>query len=89
MPNSDFCCHCMPVVRRHTLGLTHKVNNSRHTQQGLHWAFNPAHDLGNSYEGYFVEASLQLQRFSSLSSREAWQRAGRHGAGEVAESSTS
>jgi hypothetical protein len=39
---------------------------------------------GNSYKGkHLIEAGLQFQRFSPLSSwQEAWQCAGRHGAGE-------
>ena len=47
-------------------------------------------DHGNSYKGqHLIGAGFQVQRFSPLSSRqEAWQRLGRHGAGE-AESSTS
>ena len=49
------------------------------------------HDHNNSYKGkHLIGAGLQLQRFSPLSSwQEAWQRAGRHGAGEGAQSSTS
>jgi hypothetical protein len=48
-------------------------------------------DHSNSYKGkHLIGTGLQVQRFSSLSSwREAWWHAGRHGAGEVAESSTS
>ena len=47
------------------------------------------HDQGNSYKGkHLTEASLQ--RFSPLSSWwETWQSAGRHSAGERAQSSTS
>ena len=45
---------------------------------------------GKSYKRHLIEAGLQVQRFSPLSSwQEAWQRPGRHGAGEEAESSTS
>ena len=42
------------------------------------------HDHSNSYKGkHFIEAGLQIQRFSPLSSWwEAWEHAGRHGAGE-------
>ena len=49
------------------------------------------HDHGNSYKGkHFIGAGLQFQRSRSLLSWwEAWLHAGRHGAGEVAESSTS
>jgi hypothetical protein len=44
---------------------------------------------GKSYKRHLIEAGLQVQRFSPLSSwQEAWQRPGRHGAG-VAETSTS
>jgi hypothetical protein len=48
-------------------------------------------DHHNSYkEKHLNGADLQFQRFSSLSSwQEAWQHAGRYGAGEGAESSTS
>ena len=48
-------------------------------------------DEGNAYkEQHLIGADLQFQRFSLLSSRwEAWQDAGRHGAREGAESSTS
>ena len=43
---------------------------------------------GDSYKGKRLDgAGLQFQRFHPLSSwREAWQHAGRHGAGEGAES---
>ena len=49
------------------------------------------HEHSNSYKGkHFIGAGLQFQRFSPLSSwQEAWQCAGRHGAGEGAESSVS
>jgi hypothetical protein len=49
------------------------------------------HNHGNSYKGkHLTGVGLQFQRFSSLLSWwEAWQHAGRHGAGEKAESSTS
>ena len=49
------------------------------------------HDHSNSYKGkHSIGAGFQVQRLSSLSSQqEAWQHAGRHGASEVAESSTS
>lgn len=48
------------------------------------------HDQGNSYKGkHVLGAGLQFQRFSPLSSWwEAWQCAGRYGAGGT-ESSTS
>ena len=49
-------------------------------------------DQDNSYKAqqHLIRAGLQVQRFSPLSSwQEAWQCAGRHGAGEGAESSTS
>jgi hypothetical protein len=48
-------------------------------------------DHSHSYKGKnLIRAGLQFQRFSSLSSWwEAWWHAGTHGAGEVAESSTS
>ena len=51
---------------------------------------NRHHDQGNFYKGqHLIKAGLQLQRFSPLSLwQEAWQHAGRHGAGG-AESSTS
>jgi len=44
-------------------------------------------DQGNSYQGkHFIEAGLQFQRFSPLSSWwGAWWHAGGHGAGEGAE----
>jgi hypothetical protein len=46
------------------------------------------HDHDKSSKGKnLIGAGLQFQRFSPLSSWwEAWQHAGRHGAGEVAES---
>jgi hypothetical protein len=49
------------------------------------------HDQGNSHNGKILTgAGLQFQRLRPLSSwQEAWQRAGRHGAGEGAENSTS
>jgi hypothetical protein len=49
------------------------------------------HDHGKSYkEKYLIGTGLQVQRFSPLLSWwVAWQHAGRHGAGEGAESSTS
>jgi hypothetical protein len=49
------------------------------------------HDQGNSYKcKTLIGAGLQFQRFSPLSSwPEAWQCAGRLGAGEGTESSTS
>jgi hypothetical protein len=49
------------------------------------------YDHGNSYkEKHFVEAGLQVQRFSPLLPwQEAWWHAGRHGAGEGAKSFTS
>ena len=49
------------------------------------------HDHSKSYkEKHLVGAGLQIQRFSLLISWwEAWQHAGRHRAGEGAESSTS
>ena len=49
------------------------------------------HDHGNSYKGkHLIEAGLEFQRVSPLSSwQESWQHTGRHGAGEIAESSTS
>ena len=49
------------------------------------------HDQGNSYKyKRLIGAGLQFQRFSPLSSwQETWQSAGRHGAGERAESSAS
>jgi hypothetical protein len=49
------------------------------------------HDQGNTYQcKHLIGAGLQLQRFSPLSSwQEAWQRTGRHGAGEETKSSTS
>ena len=49
------------------------------------------HDQGHSYkEKYLIGAGFQLQKFSLLSSwQEAWQHAGKRGAGEVAERSTS
>jgi hypothetical protein len=48
------------------------------------------HDQGNSYKGqHLIGAGLQFQRFCPLSSwQEAWQHAGRHGAGRT-KSSTS
>jgi hypothetical protein len=48
------------------------------------------HDQGKSYKGqHLIGASFQFQRFNPLSSwQEAWQHAGRHGAGG-SESSTS
>ena len=48
------------------------------------------HDHGNSYKGqHLIGTGLQVQRFSSLSSRwEEWQRPGRCGTGR-AKSSTS
>ena len=48
-------------------------------------------DRGNFYEGKHLTGSgLQCQRFSPLSPwQEAWWHAGRRGAGEVVESSTS
>ena len=47
--------------------------------------------ISNSYkEKYLVGIHLYIvQRFSPLSWQEAWWHTGRHGAGEVAESSTS
>ena len=49
------------------------------------------HDQGNSHKGqHLIGAGLLFLRFSSLLSWwEIWQHAGRHGAGEEAESSTS
>jgi hypothetical protein len=49
------------------------------------------HDHSNSYKRkHLIGVSLQFQRFSPLSSWwEAWWYAGRHDAGEGAESSTS
>ena len=49
------------------------------------------HDHGNSYKGkHLTGTDLQAQRFSPLLSwQEAWCHAGRHSAGEVAESSSS
>ena len=49
------------------------------------------HDYGNSYKGkHLIEAGLQFQRVSPLLSwQESWQHMGRHGAGQIAESSTS
>ena len=48
------------------------------------------HDHDNSYKGrHLIGTSLQIQRFSPLSEKEAWQHAGRHGAREGAESSPS
>jgi hypothetical protein len=49
------------------------------------------HNHNNSYRGdYFIWAALHFQRFSPLSSwPEAWWHAGRHGAREEAETSTS
>ena len=49
------------------------------------------YDHGNSYKGkHLIGAGLWFQRFSPLSSWwGAWQHVGRHGAGKVAESSTS
>jgi hypothetical protein len=65
------------------------------TCQG-HWlsrgfiAVKRSHDQGNSYKGkHLTGAALQFQRFSQLSWQEAQQHAGRHGAGEGAESCTS
>jgi hypothetical protein len=54
-------------------------------------AGNRHHDQGNSYKGkHLIGAGLQFQRFSPLLSWwEARQRAGKHGSGEKAESSTS
>ena len=46
------------------------------------------HDHSNSYKGKHL-IGADLQRFSPLLLREAWQHAGRHYAGEVAESSVS
>jgi hypothetical protein len=48
-------------------------------------------DHSNIYKGeHLIGTGLQFQRFSSLLSWwEAWQHAGRHSAGEGAESSTS
>ena len=47
--------------------------------------------IGNFYKGkYLIESGLQFQRFSPLSPwQEAWQYAGRHGAGEGGKSSIS
>jgi hypothetical protein len=49
------------------------------------------HEQDNPYtRQHLIGAGLQVQRFSSLSSRwEAWQHPGRHGAGKGAEISTS
>ena len=48
------------------------------------------HDQGDSYKGqHLIGAGLKFHRFSLLSEQEACQHAGRHGAGEGAESSIS
>jgi hypothetical protein len=54
-------------------------------------AVNRHQDHGNSYkEKYLIGPGFQFQRFGPLSPWwEAWQHAGRHGAGERAERSTS
>jgi hypothetical protein len=46
---------------------------------------NRHHDQSNSYKGHhLIGASLQVQRYSPLSSRqEAWQYQGRHDTGET------
>ena len=57
--------------------------------QGFYITMKKDHDCDNSYkEKHLIEAGLQFQRFSPLSWWEAWQYAGRHGAREGAESST-
>jgi hypothetical protein len=58
---------------------------------GVSIAVKKHHDQGNSYKGqHLIGATLQVQRFSPLSSKlEAWHLPGRHGTGEGGESSMS
>jgi hypothetical protein len=61
------------------------------TSVRVSFAVKRCHNLGNSYKGqHLIGSGLQFQWFSPLPPwQEAWHHAGRHGAGEVAESSPS